>query len=148
MKYKALITFLLLSHFIQAQNKAVSVKLISATVRDWMTGAAPGRTGTTYTLKLEILAVKPVEFKNLWLGKELKDFEVQTFFTDPNKKPARGDSVLLVYTRVDKKPEPEKVLLPVPFEYKGEALLEYYVAGRPRYLTIKKFEKLRTIKGM
>ena len=113
-----------------------------------MTGAAPGRSGTNYTVKVKILSTKKVEFKNLWIGKEQAAFEVQTFFTDPNKIPAKGDSVLIVHVKVDKKPEAEKVHLPLPFEYKGEALLEYYVAGRPRYLVIPEFEKLRTIKGM
>ena len=148
MKYKSVILFLLISHLVFAQNKASNIKLISATTRDWMTGAAPGRSGTNYTLKVKILSTKKVELKNLWIGKEQASFEVQTFFTDPSKIPAKGDSVLIVHVKVDKKPELEKARLSLPFEYKGEALLEYYVAGRPRYLVIPEFEKLRTIKGM
>ena len=148
MKYKSLVLFLFVSQLLLAQSKAKNVKLMSATTRDWMTGAAPGRSGTNYTIKVKILSAKKVDFKNLWIGKEQAALEVQTFFTDPNQKPTKGDSVLIVHVKVDKKPELEKARLPLPFEYKGEALLEYYVAGRPRYLVIPEFEKLRTIKGM
>jgi hypothetical protein len=148
MKFKFLLVFVMLTQLLSAQNRTGSVKLISATVQEWMTGAAPGRAGTTYTLKVQMLAAKPVIFKNLWMGNVHSDFEMQTFFTDPNKKPGRGDSVLLVHTKTTKPEEHMKENIPAPIEYKGEALLEYYVGGRPRYLVIKKFEKLRTIKGL
>jgi len=149
MKNIPVIVLLLLCQFVLAQRQPSpsGVKLISATTQEWMTGAAPGKSGITYTLKIKILVAKRVDFKNLWISQELEDFDVQTFFLDPNKKPAQGDSVLLVYTRIDKTPPPVKINLPVPIAYKGAALLEYYVAGRPRYLVIKKFEKLKVIKG-
>jgi hypothetical protein len=148
MKYKSLVVLLFFSQLLLAQNKAAGVKLISATVQDWMTGAAPGRAGTTYTIKMQLLAAKGVVFKNLWIGNVHSDFEVQSFFTDPNKKPAKGDSVLLVHTKTSKPVSEVKENIPAPMEYKGEALLEYYVGGRPRYLVIKKFEKKKTIKGI
>ena len=147
MKYTVLIVLILLTQLVSAQNQSGTVRLLSATTQEWITGASPGKTGTTFTLKVKILSAKPVTFKNLWMGKEHVDFDVQTFFTDPNKKPVKGDSVLLVFTRMDKKPEETKTEVPLPTQYKGKALLQYYMAHRPRYLVVEKFEKLRIIKG-
>jgi hypothetical protein len=123
------------------------VKIISATMQDWISGAPGGRSGTTYTIKVGILANKPVVFKNMWLGKQQVAFDMQTFFKDPNKKPARGDSILLVYvkTQSPQTEVPKSQVLPTAYE--GDALVEYMTEGQLRYFTVKKFLKLEMVKG-
>lgn len=148
MKYPLLILFLCLYHFAPAQGKTPNVKVISATTQDWISGAPGGRAGTTYTIKVGILADKPITFKSMWLGRQTVHFDVQTFFADPNKKPGKGDSVLLVYVKPHT-PQSETTSgnAAPPIAYKGDALVEYLVDGRLRYFTIKRFNRLEIIKG-
>jgi len=147
MRHKSLILLLFIAQLAMAQHKAVHVKVISATAQDWISGAPGGRTGTTYTLKVELLTNQPIAFKSMWMGKQQVNFDVQTFFKDPNKKPAEGDSVLLVYVKLQKPAKDDTLKKALPFEYKGEALVEYMTDGQLRYFTVKKFVKLEIVKG-
>jgi len=63
------------------------------------------------------------------VGKQQVTFDVQTYFTDPNKKPAKGDSVLLVYVKPHAVQTENIDNKPLPIEYKGEALVEYLIEG-------------------
>ena len=148
MKHTAFIFLLLSFQLSFTQKKASFVKVISATTQDWISGAPRGRGGTTYTIKVGILSAKAITFKNIWIGKQHVPFDVQTFFTDPNKKPGIGDSVLLVYVKINQIKTAEADNKPLPTQYKGEALVEYMVAGKPKYFTIKKFLKLQMSKGI
>lgn len=130
----------------QASN--AQVKLISATKQDWIAGAAPGRAGTTYTIKVKITTAKPVSFNKLWIGKESPEFDVQTFLKDPNKRPSKGDSLLIVYQKITK---PEKRPLTdddplMAMELKG-ARIEYTAGDKKHYLAIAKFDTLGIVKG-
>ena len=148
MKYKALSIFLLVIQLAAAQKKTSFIKVISATTQDWISGAPGGHSGTTYTIKVGILSAKPISFKSMWLVKQQVPFDVQTFFTNPNKKPSIGDSVLLVYVKLNPSKTDETKNKPLPTKYKGEALVEYLVAGKPKYFTINKFSKLEIVKGI
>jgi hypothetical protein len=83
----------------------------------------------------------------MWLGKQQVTFDVQTYFTDPNKKPGKGDSVLLVYVKPHAVQTENTDNKPLPIEYKGEALVEYLIEGQLRYFIVKKFSKLEIFKG-
>jgi hypothetical protein len=135
----ALITVLLLAQITRAQDKKAPFKVMSFTAQDWATEASPGKTGTTFTVKLKILTSKPVTFKKLWIGKEYAPFEVQTYFKDPYKKPAKGDSVLLVYVKMLTPHKDTAVNEPPPFDYKGGALIGYETTGKTSYFVVKQF---------
>jgi len=147
MKHKLIILLLLIVQVVTAQERPLHVKVISATQRDWISGAPGGRAGTTFSIKVGLQTSKPITFKTMWLGKQQVTFDVQTYFKDPNKKPAMGDSVLLVYVKLHQAQTEQTENKPLPIEYKGEALIEYLIEGRLRYFTVKKFSKLEIIKG-
>jgi hypothetical protein len=147
MKHKVVILLLLIIQFAKAQNRPPYIKVISATTQDWISGAPGGRSGTTYNIKVGIQTGKPITFKNMWLGKQQVTFDVQTYFTDPNKKPGKGDSVLLVYVKPHAVQTENTDNKPLPIEYKGEALVEYLIEGQLRYFIVKKFSKLEIFKG-
>ena len=151
-RYTALFVVLLIVQVAAAQTKTVPFKVISLTSRQWMSGAAPGKAGITYTYKILLLSNKKVSFKDTWIGKEYAPVEVQTFYTDPNHTLTSGDSVILVYTLITKpevKTESKTISKSVPFKYKGTALIEYLYEGKTRYFTVKQpIEVLRTIKGV
>ena len=91
MKYKALIILLFVSFVTVAQAKKPAIKIMSATVQDWI-GGAKGFSGTTYTVKVCIISNQPIEFKSMWIDKQSVQFDVQTFFKDPAQKPVAGDA--------------------------------------------------------
>ena len=145
----ALILFLLAIQFASAQHKGKDVEVMSATVQDWFRGMANGGGGTTYTVKLKILTAKPVVFKNLWIDSNYAPFDLQVFTRDVDKKYTKGDSILLLHTNDSKTTQPiEKKPLPTGVKYKGVALIQFTVEGKMHYLTVDKFEKKRTIKGI
>lgn len=147
MKHKSALILLLCFQIATAQHKEAFVKVISATTQDWI-GGAKGMSGTTYIIKLRILSGKPIYYRNMWLNNQLVNFEAQTFFTDPDKKPAEGDSIQLVYVKRNNYKADEMENKPLPLKYRGEALLEYLADGKVRYIIIKKFNKLKVIKGI
>ena len=147
MKRKAVIFLVSMLQLTIAQSKVPDIKVITATIQHWISGAPGGRSGTTYAIKVSILSNRPVTFKNLWIGKEHAAFDIQTFFSDPNKKPAQGDSVLLVYVKLNQPEKEAKKSKALPMKYKGEALVEYLVSGKPKYFTIKKFVPLEIFNG-
>jgi len=148
MTRSALLFFLLLSGSISfAQSKTGFIKVIEARSQDWISGASPGRAGTTYTIKVKILSNKPIAFKNLWIGGQHEEFEMQTFFRDPNKRPTEGDSVLLVCTITTPPYSTTPNTKNLPFKYHGMALVAYSAAGKTRYFTIKAFLRKETVKG-
>ena len=138
---------LLVVHLATAQGNKPVIKVMSSTFQDWI-GGAKGMSGTTYTIKVRIMSGKDIQFKDMWLGKKSVPFEVQTFFTDPNKKPSAGDSVLLVYVKRNQLAADEGESKPLPTQYKGEALIKYLVAGKPKYIAIKSFNRIKTMKGI
>jgi hypothetical protein len=145
MKHYLALLLLLVVQLSIAQKRSEPVKVISAKQQNWFTGAEPGRAGTSYTIKVEIQTQKPITFKNLWIGKEQADFEIQTFFRDPGKRLSKGDSALLVHVGAGKaQPLSTKAL---PFQYIGAALVEYEAAGKTHYLAVSKFEILNPVKG-
>ena len=143
------VVFLLAVQFAKAQHKDKDVEVMTATVQDWFRGMANGGGGTSYTIKLKILTGKPVVFKNLWIDSTYAPFDLQVFTRDVDKKYTKGDSILLVHKKDSKDTQPtEKKPLPAGVKYKGVALIEFTVEGKIHYLTVDKFEKKRTIKGI
>ena len=148
MTRSALFFFLFLSGSISfAQSKTGFIKVIEARSQDWISGASPGRAGITYTIKVKILSNKPISFKELWIGRQNEDFDVQTFFRDPNKKPAIGDSLLLVCTKTTSPPSTTPNTKSLSPPYHGAAIVAYSAAGKTRYFTIKAFLRKETVKG-
>ena len=141
-----LVVFLFSTYLLSAQKKAVPVKIIEATSKEWISGAPGGRSGTSYTIKILINSDKKVEFKSAWLGKEHVTFE-EEFFSPNNRKIKAGDSLLLTYNHINGISAGDKVPKRPPIRYKGEALIECIVNGKALYIEVKNFKKLEPLKG-
>ena len=153
-----LIIGLLFFQFAVAQSKGVQkeakrvVKLLEANKQDWISGAPGGGAGTNYSIKLQILTDKKIEFKNLWLGAENVSFQVASYSADVNKKVQAGDSVEISYNQVsnpNKKQDAknDSNSKRPPLDYKGVALVEYIIGGSARYYVIKSFKQVVAVNG-
>lgn len=131
-----------------AQKKALPVKVIEATRRNWVSGAPGGRTGTKFSIKVYVNTQLPTAFKNLWIGNENVPFDVEFFSLDIEKKIQYGDSLLLTYNNVAGVKNDNADARKLPLKYKGAALIEAVIDGKSRYFIVKKFAELPALKGM
>src|SRR5579863_2360980 len=102
MRKLPLLLFLLFAQLAFAQKKHPAIKVEDATVRNWISGAPGGRSGTTWSIKVLIKTPKAVEFKNLWIAKENVPFDLQFYSNNGKQNIAEGDSVLLVHVYINK----------------------------------------------
>jgi hypothetical protein len=123
-----------------SQQKALPIKVLEATSQHWISGAPGGKTGTKYAIKVYIRTDKRFEFVNLWLGKKNVPFDVEFYSQEIQKRIQQGDSVLLTYNEI--RGESEHFNAPLPFSYKGAALIEAKVDGKRRYFIVSLLKEL------
>jgi hypothetical protein len=59
----------------------------------------------------------------------------------------KGDSVLLVYNHINNESVFDSITKKLPVKYKGEALIECLVNGKPHYYAVKQFRSLGSLRG-
>lgn len=121
------------------------LKLVSATVRHWVSGAPGGRQGDTQNITLRICK-GGVVFEKLWLGNREVEFQIE------NGKPAEttnksGDTINLSHTCAVGEADCAGKENTLPKNYKGAALLQYKANGVTRYLIIKQFARVEDSRG-
>ena len=147
MSLKYLILFLFFSQVLSAQKKSEPVKIAEATEQQWFSGVRGGGTGTNYVVKLYIETAEKIEFKNMWIGDVNVPFNLEYFKLKPPAKLNPGDSLLLVYRRINQKSQDNASAKRLPIQYNGSALIEYLQGKRARYLIVKSFTKKAPLLG-
>jgi len=138
--------FVLLFYLVQfgfAQKKERPIKVIEATQHNWISGAPGGRTGTNYSIKVYINTSRKVEFKNLWIGADNVEFDIEFFSLDIPKKIQQGDSILLTFNKVSGESSVNSEAMHLPIAYKGEALIATTIDSKARYFIVKSFKRLK-----
>lgn len=121
-----------------------AVVIAEAIQQNWVSGAPGGRSGTHYTVKLFIQTSAKVEIAHWWIGQEEVPFNLELYHGTALRK---GDTVLLTYNRIFNETPSEFAPVPVPFAYKGEALLACRVNGKQRYYTVNSFRAEKELRG-
>ncbi len=147
MRGTLLLLFLVVYGLSFTEEKCSPVVVADATKRNWVSGAPGGRTGTNYTIKLIVKTDEKIDFSNVWLGSENVPFKLEHYVQEPKGEIEKGDSVLLTYNRISNEHTTDFTGKSLPIEYKGEALVECIIGGKPRYYTVKKFRELEALKG-
>lgn len=137
------ITFLLFTAFLLinvCSNKHFTI--LSATSESWVAGAKTGGSGVDYTFKIVVKTSKGLKFDSMWVdNKAIKVQAVKGTVYDPKSVFVLNDTIKLKATyKVEANPSTQKP----PIEYKGAALIRYFVGGKKNYQVV---EKLEAIKG-
>jgi hypothetical protein len=129
------------------QKQELPLKIAGATQRYWVSGAPKPRAGTTYTVKLYINTDDKVEMTNLWIDKQNVPFDVEYFTLTPPAKLNSGDSILLVYNRINPEQANAGAGKRLPVTFHGAALIEYLYKKRAKYLVVDSFIKQAPLLG-
>jgi len=126
-------------------------KITNATSQEWAGGRPQSGHGTYY--KIELVSKKSstkIQFDQLWIGEKYFDIK------PTNSQKSLNDTIFAkkdtLYIRVNDKiipkeyRKPQKNIkkdIPVPYKYKGKALLGYVLKnGKRKYIEIEKFKIL------
>jgi hypothetical protein len=120
------------------------IRVVGATCRRSRNGINRGGYESEYLLKTVILSSKRIEFDSLWMhNKPLKTYLASNRKGISNAPItfSMGDTVTVMATDGDDSAikAPQNNYLP---KYKGDAILRYFVDGKPFYIEVKKFKEV------
>ncbi len=145
------VIFFIFTSSFEAKKKVSVLEVLSATSRYSCAGIPGAGCTTLYSVKLSTkLASNKIKIDRFWVGKEYLPPSIKNITNIERTEFSKNDSILLVAsksTNVDKKFRPdyeeEKIkAYPVPYEYKGVALISYLYNKKRRYIEVESIKAL------
>jgi hypothetical protein len=141
----------------EVENCQPYFELLQATSQEWIAGVRGGGRGVNYSVRLKLITDKQIIFDSMWIaGKQLL-IKIPELLKDSTTKSRTNSVITLVastYTENSKNGGVEKQAnnsfpsankIKAPVDYKGSALVRYFVEDSIRYLEIRSFSILPTI---
>ena len=125
--------------------KKYAIKLIDASSQNWVSGIQSGGSGTEYYFKIKILTEQKIDFDSLWVKNESFKTYLANKGNGISGKPitfSKNDTITLRASDLSKK---NNTTLKTPINYKGVALLRYFVKNKEYYLSIEKIKTIPSI---
>lgn len=132
-------------------GKSQDLQLVGATSQTWSGGAPGSPVGIRYSIRLVTKkASTDLKAEGLWIGEEYFPAILSGKKRESNF--SARDTVYLLASHMGKLREDdtptnriEKPSVPLPFKYKGGALIQYRVNKKIKYLIVPAFEQLKPL---
>ena len=120
-------------------------RLLSATSEPWVGGARGSGNGIEYYFKMLITTGEELKFGKVWTTEKTFDsylFKAKKEITGAPVTFIKGDTIFVrVSDLQNMKPQKQAP----PFNFQGDALMEYILNGNKNYFVVNKIEKLPTL---
>jgi hypothetical protein len=135
--------FSLAISFSFAQSNA-ALKLIDATSQKWIGGNPSSGSGEKYTMLLQLKTTQKVAITKVWINKNEVYFELQNYRMLLDRAATKGDTIAILYNPRyhNEKPELKPAESKKNCKSKAQAMIEYNILEKRKYLRVKSFRVL------